>query len=248
MSNWSLGQILKRCLRTFGFTVRRNLYTPTETLAGLASAHICTVLDCGANEGQFAKYIAQFFPDALIYCIEPIPEAYKALENWARIQGKNIVCLNYALGDFEGDAVMHHHTEHSVSSSMLSTTEHEEHLFPQTKSQVEVTVSVRTLDSIFASEMLQLKKKIFLKLDVQGFEDRVLRGASQLLEHVFACVLEVSVEKMYSGQADFRDLVQVMYERGFRYAGNLDQAYGNDGRVMYLDALFIRSDEEHANA
>jgi hypothetical protein len=51
-------------------------------------------------------------------------------------------------------------------------------------------------------------------------------------------VLEVCVEPLYDGQATFLDLALDLRDSGFRYAGNLDQSYGDDGRVVYFDAVF----------
>lgn len=145
-----------------------------------------------------------------------------------------------ALGDVEGIAVMHHHVDHSPSSSLLSTTEHEMALFPQTARQSEVTVPVMTLDAALEEDFDKLDAGILIKLDVQGYEDRVLRGAAKLLDRAQSCLLEVDVDPLYEAQAAFKDLVMLLDQHGFRYAGNLDQSCAEDGRIMWLDALFLR--------
>jgi hypothetical protein len=101
-------------------------------------------------------------------------------------------------------------------------------------------VRVSTLDRTLADALDRLPREILLKLDVQGFEDRVLRGAGRMLALCKAVVLEVCLDPLYEGQADFHGLAQLLHEAGFRYAGNLDQAYGEDGRVVFLDAVFVK--------
>lgn len=134
---------------------------------------------------------------------------------------------------------MHHHHGHTPSSSLLSTA-HCHQLYPQTSSESISKVRLTTLDKALQSYLPNMLSNILLKLDVQGFEDRVLRGSKNVLDVCSACVLEVSIDPLYEGQADFFELARSIKESGFRYGGNLDQVYGEDGRVIYLDAVFLR--------
>lgn len=231
---------VKNVFNVFGVEIVRIKNVPKITLAGLRDRPIKTVIDCGANRGQFADYISGFFPHASIYCFEPLDEPFQTLSAWAATQGDRVHCFNVALGDEVGTAVMHHHVDHTPSSSLLATTEHEVELFPQTARQAEISVPLTTLDTVMEDILDDIAPEILLKLDVQGFEDRVLRGADRLLEEVQACLLEVSVDPLYGGQAKFTELVSLLDRHGLEYAGNMDQTYAEDGRVMWLDALFVR--------
>jgi FkbM family methyltransferase len=231
---------IKSLFRHFGFSILRLKNNPKETLVGLKGRSVCTVIDCGANEGQFARYISSVFPNAVLHCFEPLDEPFQLLSSWAASKGDKIHCYYHALGDEEGEATMHHHINHSASSSLLQVTKHEVELFPETEEQLEVNVPVTTLDAILNDVVGREQGEILLKLDVQGYEDRVLRGATKLLEKVDICLLEVCVDPLYTAQADFKDLVVLLDQRGFRYAGNMEQSYGEDGRVMWLDALFLK--------
>lgn len=57
-----------------------------------------------------------------------------------------------------------------------------------------------------------------------------------------ACIAEVSLDKLYEGQAGFYKIVALLHELGFRYAGNLSQVYAKDGHVIYIDVVFIKSE------
>lgn len=231
---------VRKVCRTLGFDVVRLKNIPGPTLAGLARQPFRTVVDCGANEGQFANMAAALFPGAKLFCFEPLEGPFGRLSNWAATQHGRVQCFQAALGDKVGVSTMKHHVAHSPSSSLLDTTEHKETLFPQTREQAALNVPVTTLDIALADAMTTFDSRILLKLDVQGYEDRVLRGGAQLLRRVDACVLEVGVDSLYTNQARFKDLVDALDAAGLQYAGNVDQIYADDGHVMWLDALFLR--------
>jgi FkbM family methyltransferase len=242
MRSWRLTArtAVKGLCHLFGFDVVRLRDASENPLAGLRQRPINTVIDCGANEGQFAREISRFFPAAALYCFEPLPQPFEILSAWAAAEGSRVKCFRVALGEQIGEALMHSHTEHSPSSSLLSTTEHEELTFPQTRAQADVAVPVTTLDEALADVLHEMKPQILLKLDVQGYEDRVLRGATRILPRVHACLLEVGVDPLYVAQAAFKDIVTLLDQFGLTYAGNVEQVLGLDGRVMWLDALFLR--------
>lgn len=151
-----------------------------------------------------------------------------------------VKAFNFTLGDFEGEIEMLQHTEHSPSSSILKTTEVCETLYPFTKTQRSIIVKQTTLDKAVETFNIPLEPEILIKLDVQGYEDRVIRGGKRTFEMARACILEVCLDELYEGQANFREVVNLLYDLGFRYAGNLQQSYADDGHVIYIDAVFVK--------
>lgn len=223
-----------------GFDVVRLHRSPKRTLLGLAGLDFGTVIDVGANQGQFARLISGFFPSAQLCCFEPLEEPFGKLAAWAKTQKGRVHCFQLALGDREGEAEMHLHEQHTPSSSLLAATGDCHQLYPQTRMERMARIRLSTLDHTLDDILDKLPREILLKLDVQGFEDRVLRGAERVLAQCKAVILEVCLDPLYEGQADFFGLVQLLHNAGFRYAGNLDQAYGDDGHVVYLDSVFMR--------
>lgn len=235
----SIKSLVRGAVNRAGFDVVRLHNSPKRTLLGLAGLEMGTVIDVGANQGQFARLISGFFPRAQVYCFEPLPGPFQALSAWAQTQNERVHCFQMALGDQEGEAEMHLHEQHTPSSSLLPSTDTCHRLYPQTQAESMTRVRVSTLDQELDAVIATMPTPILLKLDVQGFEDRVLRGGKRVLSHCRAVVLEVSVEPLYDGQAEFIDLLSILRDSGFRYAGNLDQSYGDDGRVLFFDALFV---------
>ncbi len=211
-----------------------------HTILGLRNVPFRSVVDGGANEGQFAKWISTFFPLAHIYAFEPLPGPYAKLRAWAQTRPERVSTFNLALGEAAGDMVMNLDLDHTSSSSILPATELNDVIYPETRRRSPVVVRRETLDRAISRAAVPLEKEILVKLDVQGYEDKVIAGAPRTLALARACILEVIVDELYAGQAPFPDLVRSLHELGYRYTGNLEQNYADDGHVIYLDAVFVR--------
>lgn len=231
---------IRRIANVFGIDVLRLRESPQGTALGLRSRNVGSIIDCGANEGQFARDMSVVFPRAKMFCFEPLEGPFHELSVWAGTQRGRVHCLNVALGDEEGEVEMHRHDAHTPSSSLLPSTARTHELYPQTVTQTLAKVRLTTLDHALEKHLVNMPRDILLKLDVQGFEDRVLRGAAAVLKECSACILEVNLEPLYEGQADFFELARLLTDAGFRYSGNLHQAYAKDGRVVFVDAVFSK--------
>lgn len=232
--------IIKKILSILGYKLIPLYRDPEETFLGLNSRPIDSIIDIGANIGQFAKKARSKFPNASIYCFEPLPDVFEILNNWADSDSGKVKTFNTALGECTGKEKMFRHKNHSPSSSLLETTALSEHLYPQTRQQEEVEIQIKKLDDFLENGEIDLSGNVLIKMDVQGVEDQVIRGGEKVLRLSSGCILEISLDRLYDGQANFIELIQTMDSLGFCYAGNLTQAYAADGHVVFIDALFIR--------
>lgn len=231
---------VKNIFNKAGFEIIPIKKSPKHNLLGLHNFPIRSIIDVGANSGQFAKTITAFFPEANIYCIEPLPDVFHQLSSWARRQNGKVKTFNFALGDIQGISEMMFHVDHSYSSSLLRTTDHARSIFPQIQHQSTILVKVTTLDSFVDDLPRTLDGDILIKLDVQGFEDRVIRGGMETFRKARACILEINLDQLYENQAGFIGLANLLHGLGYRYVGNLDQTFGGDGHVIFIDSVFIR--------
>jgi FkbM family methyltransferase len=215
--------------------------SPKHKMLGLINLPINTIIDVGANEGQFTKMISNYFPQARIYCFEPLPEPFKILEKWAESRKGKVILFNVALGDIEGKVEMFSHLDHCFSSSLLKTTEICERLYPLTKKQSSLEVNLTKIDKVFIDLPEGLIPDILVKLDVQGYEDRVIKGGIKTFRKARAFILEVSLDNLYHKQTSFKDIFLLLYDLGFNYIGNLEQSYAHDGHVIFIDAVFMKS-------
>ena len=173
-----------------------------------------------------------------MYCFEPLPEPFQKLKEWAGRREQRISLFNMALGEEIGTVEMNCHTQHTPSSSILSTTEQAGQSYPVTREQSKIHARMDTLDNVLRDVIPDMKGEILLKLDVQGYEDRVLRGGEKVLSKAAICIVEASIENLYATQANFIDLANLLYKAGYFYSGNLDQSCASDGRIVFLDAVF----------
>lgn len=196
-----------------------------------------TVIDVGANVGQFAVVSAKLFPDVRVHSFEPVPACAAELrKNVAEL--KNILVYSFALGEAAGEAKLHVNSYSHASSFLPATRKHRE-AFPEVRESGEVSVEVSTLDREFSG--VELQGPVLLKLDVQGYEAQVIRGGTETLKRVDYVVLEASFKQMYEGEDLFADILRLMEDHGFRFERPVGwlTAPGN-GEVLQMDALFAR--------
>jgi FkbM family methyltransferase len=205
--------------------------------AWLHGAGIRTVLDIGANTGQFARTMHALLPDATVYAFEPQADTFGALT--ASFGGsRKLIALHTAVGDHTGETQFHQST-FAQSSSVLPMTELHKDAFPWAAESVTTRVPISTLDALASG--LDLQDGILVKIDVQGFEDRVIKGGGDTLHRARVVMIETAYEPLYQGEATFETVYRLMTDHGFRFAGNLDQVRNpRTDLPLYADALFIR--------
>ncbi|MGB0579777.1 MAG: FkbM family methyltransferase [Limisphaerales bacterium] len=196
-----------------------------------------TILDVGANIGEFSEWVAKFWPEAKIHAFEPLPCCLSPLQQVAA-RHPQVSIHEFALGEKSGEAEMFEN-EFSPSSSLLPMTDRHREIWPKTAKDKPVNVPIRTLDAFV--EENQLSTPTLLKLDVQGFEINVLRGASKALKNVAVILSEVQFDAFYEDQTDFLDLQILLKEHGFRFLEFADERRLNEEhRLVYADAVFVR--------
>jgi FkbM family methyltransferase len=213
-------------------------------LAFLRHYSIKTVIDVGANVGQFAAEIRAALPEAFIYSFEPMKECYEKLQSSRRHDPK-FKAFNVALGETAGQSVIHKNS-YAPSSSMLSNSKLLEQAFPFTAESTDEKIEVKTLDSVLSAGSLQ--KNILLKLDVQGYEEKVLRGDLKLLEQTSIVLAETSFYTLYEGQPLFEDMYTFLHDRGFEYHGSLqNKRHPKTGEILFEDSIFMRTGLKNAS-
>ncbi|MCA1815262.1 MAG: FkbM family methyltransferase [Acidobacteria bacterium] len=208
----------------------------------LLDAGVNTVLDIGANTGQFARLAHAVLPAAAIYSFEPLPDCFASLTT-ALPGVAHFHPINCALGAEDG-TLEFRRAAHTPSSSFLPMTSLHREAFPESAAGQEertVSVAVRRLDD--AARELPLRDNILVKIDVQGYEAQVLAGGAETVRRAVAVIMETSYVKLYEGQALFEDVYRAMLELGFDFQGNMEQMVSPaDGRIVQADAVFVRRD------
>ena len=203
----------------------------------LTGKKIETVLDIGAHTGLFSVTINRVFPHARIHAFEPLPECYTKLVGRMK-KVKEFTAHNIGLGEKSGELPFHRN-ESTPSSSFLPMACLHKDMFPHTRNAQTVSVKMETLDAV--AIRLKLSKPLMIKIDVQGYEDRVLTGGEATVKEAQVLLIETSMVALYEGQPLFKDILQKLFGWGFSYAGALDQmADPGTGKVLQQDSLFVK--------
>jgi FkbM family methyltransferase len=211
----------------------------------LRPEHIGTVLDVGANEGQFIHIARLLFPRASILAFEPNPRLLHSLKELL-VPDQGDALFAVACGR-EAATMPLHLAAFSPASSLLHASDFQAPGFPAIKAAETVQVRVERLDQILARSSPPPAKPYLLKLDVQGFELEVLRGATGILPEVAVIVCEVNTAPFYEGQAPFEEIYAFLREHHFRLVdvGEPIRA-GEDGEVVYFDVAFRNTRDTEA--
>jgi FkbM family methyltransferase len=218
-----------------GYEIRQK--QPQHAESVLARVDFATILDVGANAGQFSLAVLPKHPHAVIHAFEPIPEVFATLKS--RFQGNsNLHAHNLAISDSNSTADFEVN-EYSASSSLLPLDETHKKTYPGARKTRMIKVNVNTLDHW--AEARDLKRPLLLKLDVQGNELKVLQGASRLLPNVDYVLTEIDIGAMYKGQASFHEIDQLLYGFGLEFVDFFADGRSSETlRCLFGDAIFAR--------
>ncbi|WP_143305443.1 FkbM family methyltransferase [Chitinophaga vietnamensis] len=214
------------------------------SVASLQLLHNCrhyiptlqTVLDVGANQGQFALAAAWRYPEASIYSFEPLPDTYRLLQQHTR-RTPAIKTFNFALGSSDG-VLPFFSNNYSHASSALQVSALQQQLMPQTATTRRIEVLMKRMDAL-AGE-IPLKAPVLLKMDVQGFEKEVLRGAAASLQHIDYLLFESSFVPMYDGEPLFDEMHQYVKTLGFELIAPVGFLQSGKLQILQMDLLYKR--------
>jgi len=187
------------------------------------------LFDVGANIGQTTQSMLDAFHAPEICAFEPSPSTVESLRR-AVGDRAGVTVEALAMGDTEGILPFYVTQDYSVNDSLLSPT--------RNAGGSVVEVRVDTVDSYCGRNGIESIS--LLKIDAQGYDLHVLRGARRMLDDrrikLFSC--EADFDSMYTGQTTLRDLLTFGDEVGYKLVGFYEQTYFKN-RLAYLDILFF---------
>lgn len=201
--------------------------------------NIDMIFDIGANVGQFGELIYKLGYKGKMVSFEPLQNAYNVLVTASKHYEGWMPAERCAIGDCDGEIEIHV-SENSISSSALSMLKEHENAAPDSKYVGTEKANVYKLDSVF-DKYSQGSKNILVKIDTQGFEDKVINGAAESLGKIKGLFMEMSLVRLYDDQILFKQLYEKILSCGFELYG-IQPAFVNKetGRVLQVDATFFR--------
>lgn len=235
-------QQIRRLVRHTGYDIVR--FTPAShpvarKIQMLKTYGVDTVLDVGANLGQYGEHVRKDLGfDGRIVSFEPLSAAFAVLKsNAASDRGWDV--FHCALGETSGSQQINI-SSNSVSSSLLQMLPSHLESAPESLYVGMETIQVNTLDAMFA-DVCKAARHIYLKIDTQGFEGQVLRGAEQSLRRIDTIEIEMSLMPLYAGGLLFDDICSLMKDKGYTLVA-LENGFADagSGQVLQVDGVFHR--------
>ena len=236
-----LRTLIRQQFRRLGLDVSR-FNAPgsfTYRRARLLTEHgVDLVLDVGASDGGFAGAVRAAGYTGHIWSFEPLEAPFRAMASKARRDPQWEV-HQLALGEVPATQPMNVALDDKCSS-LLSPLERHTRAYPNAATSQTRHVKVVRLDDWMASNSGSVSS-FFLKIDTQGYEDRVLAGATGTLDRVVGAQLELSLVPLYDEGPKYHNLMRFMDERGFALVA-VEPAFAEakSGHTLQIDALFLR--------
>jgi FkbM family methyltransferase len=206
----------------------------------LSNFSINLVFDVGANIGQFAADLRSTGFKGRIVSLEPLSEAHERLVKYSKSDRNWIVHPRTAIGDFEGNVDINVSANSGASSSILEMLDPHITSAPESAYINVENVSITTLDSII-DEYVSYTDEYFVKIDVQGYEWSVLKGANKTLDKAKGLLCEVSLVPLYEGQCLWLEIIEYLCGRGFKvWAIQKGFTDKKTGQALQLNIIFIR--------
>ncbi len=215
-----------------------------RTLSGrlrtlIRQQEIDCVLDVGANIGQYGASLRANGYKETIISFEPAAGSFRALEEKAA-KDESWHVQRLALGTSNEEMILNV-MQGTALSSFHEPNEYGKQCFADESIDHQEKVPVRRLESVVSTmEPFKKAKNVFLKIDAQGHDLEVLRGAMGFLPKVALLQMELSIIPIYTGVPDWRDVITEVQNAGFVIAGLFAPFYRHGREIVELDGLFLR--------
>lgn len=175
------------------------------------------IIDVGANEGQFGRFLRSIGYGGYIYSFEPVLAAFRKLELESAADEKWIV-FNFALGS-ESEEAFINVTMHTSFSSILTPTDYALGHWENSHVDHQQKITVRSLDDLCSEGIISLTGSVFLKMDTQGYDLEVFKGAQRSLQYIKGILSELSLIAVYQDMPNYMQSLSTYHDAGFLVSG-----------------------------
>lgn len=236
-------KLRKRIANLLGYDLIKSKYLATQEsglVEVLRQLRIGTVLDVGANVGQYGRLLRDIGYRGNICSFEPIPEYYEQLKAEAAGDARWFV-YPYALGEREEELDINVSSK-SVFSSFLPVNEYGTQNFQRSSEVVrQERVRISTLDAFFEREPRAIEGAVFLKMDTQGYDLNVIKGGQGVISGIAGLQSELSIRPIYDGMPRYLEALATYEGLGFQLVGIYPVSRDKQDRALIeLDCLMLR--------
>jgi FkbM family methyltransferase len=199
------------------------------------------VFDVGANDGQYAEMLREIGFLGPIISFEPIPELAKQIRERAQ-RDVNWYAEEIALDDSEHTASFN--VMQSSQFSSLKTPSHAETTRFEKENSIAYALEIKTalLSSYFDRYQAQLGfQRPFLKMDTQGNDLAVARGAGSRLSSFVGLQSELAIKRIYASADDYRTALDFYHDAGFELSAFVPNNLGHFPVLIEIDCIMFNS-------
>ena len=207
------------------------------------------IFDVGANLGQTVEEMLEYFPKSNIYAFEPQPEVFKSLKE--KFFLKNVKAFELAFSENESKEKFYINQKNHMTSSMnrintnsisVKNNYHPKGYFKELKEQ-QIYVNTSTIDKFIKTK--DIRSIDILKLDTQGSEIKILKGAKETLAEgkVKVIISECHFDNLYCvDQHIAPNLFRILYNNNFALY-DISHIYKNyeTSQTLWADFIFVHT-------
>lgn len=196
-----------------------------------------TVIDIGANKGQFTLFALEAWPGCTVFAFEPLPGPAACFRR-VTARYPRVKLFEAAVAPSAGQRQIHL-SQREDSSSLLPIDQQMSAVFPEARAAGQsATINAAPLEHFIQYQ--DMAGSCLLKIDVQGFEQDCLKGCESLFKYIDHIYVECSYVELYTGQALIHDIIKLMASHSFEFIGESNTiSRPNLGKIQ-SDCLFTR--------
>lgn len=232
-------KIINQFLNLFGYSITKKknfekIYrTLDTTIKNLIKNKSPIIIDVGAHEGESINRFRNIFKSAIIHSFEPQNKCFEILK---KLKDKNTFINNYGLGDKKEIKKINILNE-NASSSIHNIDKNSPYL-KELKIVEKQDITLDLLDNYLTEKKINFVD--VLKIDVQGYEDKVLKGAiNSLGKKIYLIELEIIFIDYYEKKKSFLEIEQILNPLGFELYSLTTPNFAENYRIKWVDALYI---------
>ncbi len=233
--------MIRSLIKALGYEVIKSKRSPnfeSHLKNILEQGQFDVVLDVGANKGQFAQAVRKAGFTGQILSFEPVASTFASLQKQSQADSMWKV-FQLALGEVKEQKKINVF-DASDFSSLLKPSEFGKETFDQLKTMREELIEINTLDNFLLENGLSQYKKIMLKMDTQGFDLSVFRGAKKTLGCICAMVSEVSFAPIYDGMPNYHAALAEYESHGFAITGLFPVTRKSNQAIIEMDCVMVK--------
>ncbi|WP_421800293.1 FkbM family methyltransferase [Haliscomenobacter sp.] len=232
-------KLIQQILRKNGFQISK--YPDDDSVIRMKMMthfNIDTLLDIGANIGQYALRMRAMGYQKKIISFEPLKSAFEELKK-ASFNDHTWLINNYALGSEDTSSTINV-ANNSFSSSILNMLPAHLSSAPESKYVAKEEIDIKKIDSIFKAFCAK-GESVMIKIDTQGYEKNVLDGASESLDDIKIIQLEMSIAPLYENEMTYLEMIKYLDNKGYQLF-NLENGFTDSitGQLRQVDGIFVQ--------